>query len=376
MSSRARGIIAGVLGVLAILVLTVTTIAVWAWSTAFNSEKVADIVGDALADPEVEAALAEYLTTQVMAAVDVEAAVDQVLPSNLQRLGPVIAGGARTAVDAGLTRVLSNPDVQRIVTELVERAHSRAVQLLQGDGLADGITVVDGAVSVNLLPLVSRGLERVQDLGLFQDLDVPDLTVDGDPSAQIAELEQATGRDLPDDFGQLVVYRSDRLADAQTSVESAQRIFVIAKRAVWLLVALTLVLLTATVLVARDRWRAALWLGLGGVAAMVVARNAIQRVVDEAPELATRPGGRAAISAILGGASTGLLRLAGVILVVGVAAAVVALFRRQWRREDLVLAGAVLAFVLVVAVLGLTLVALLLGLVLAVLVPVVVGRFV
>ena len=44
---RARSIVAGVLGVLAILVLMVTTVAVWAKATAFNSEKVAGIVGDA-----------------------------------------------------------------------------------------------------------------------------------------------------------------------------------------------------------------------------------------------------------------------------------------------------------------------------------------
>ena len=45
---RVRGVFAGVLGVLAILVLTVTAVAVWANATVFNSEKVADIVGDAL----------------------------------------------------------------------------------------------------------------------------------------------------------------------------------------------------------------------------------------------------------------------------------------------------------------------------------------
>ena len=55
------------------------------------------------------------------------------------------------------------------------------------------------------------------------------------PTAQIAELEQATGRDLPDDFGQLVVYQSDQLADRQASLESAQQAVALAKRAVWVL---------------------------------------------------------------------------------------------------------------------------------------------
>ena len=113
---RVRGVIAAVLGVLAILVLTVTAIAVWAAATVFNSEKVADIVGDALEQPEVEAALADYLTTQVFNAVDVDSVLTQALPDQLQRFERVIAAGARTAVERGLTRVLANPDVQDVLT--------------------------------------------------------------------------------------------------------------------------------------------------------------------------------------------------------------------------------------------------------------------
>ncbi len=321
----------------------------------FDSAKVASIVGDAIAEPEVSTALADYLTEQVFVAVDVDAALASVLPSSLTRLEPVLAAGARTAVNAGLDRLLANPDVQEVLTRLVERAHRAAMTLLQGDGLVDGITVVDGAVTVNMLPLISRGLERLQGLGLFTDVEIPALTADGDPAQQIAELEAATGRDLRADFGQLVVYRSDRLAEGQASVESAQRAVALAKRAVWVLVLLTVVLVLATLLVARDRWRATMWLGLGGVAGMVVVRSAVRRVEEDGPDLATKPGGRAAIGAILSGAGTGLLRLAGVLLILGAAAAVLALFRRHWRREDLLLAGAVVAFALIVAVLGLSL---------------------
>ena len=98
------------------------------------------------------------------------------------------------------------------------RAHDRAMQLLEGDGLAHGISVVNGEVSINFLPLVSRGLQELSDLGVPGLDKIPELTPDGDPSQQIAQLEEATGRDLPDDFGQLVVYRSDRLANAQDAV--------------------------------------------------------------------------------------------------------------------------------------------------------------
>ena len=154
-----RGVIAAVLGVLAILVLAISAVGVWAKRTVLDSEKVADIVGDAVGQPEVEAALADYLTTQLFTSVNVDVRLQEVLPDQLQRFEPVIAAGARTAVERGLTRVLANPDVQALVEELVKRAHARAVDLLEGDGLADGIDVTNGVVTLNTLPLIGRAFE-------------------------------------------------------------------------------------------------------------------------------------------------------------------------------------------------------------------------
>ncbi len=302
---RVRGVIAAVLGVLAILVLAITAVGVWAKRTVLDSDKVADIVGDALDQPEVEAALADYITTQVFTSVDVDAALQEVLPDQLQRFEPVLAAGARTAVERGLTRVLANPDVQALVEEVVKRAHARAVDLLEGDGLADGIDVTDGVVTLNTLPLIGRAFEQVQQLGVLTNVELPELTAEGDPTEQIAALEEATGRDLPDDFGQLVVYRSERLADAQATLANAQRLFALVQRAIAVLVVLSIVLVAATILVARRRWRATFLLALGGAAAMVIVRSAARRVVEDAPELAARPGGQAAIESIVSGASTG-----------------------------------------------------------------------
>ncbi len=204
----------------------------------------------------------------------------------------MIAAGARTAVERGLTRVLANPDVQALVEELVKRAHARAIQLLEGDGLADGIDVTNGVVTLNTLPLIGRAFEQVQELGVLTNVELPELTAEGDPTEQIAALESATGRDLPDDFGQLVVYRSERLADAQATLANAQRLFALSQRAIAVLVVLSIVLVAATILVARRRWRATFLLALGGAAAMVIVRSATRRVVDDAPELAARPGGK------------------------------------------------------------------------------------
>jgi hypothetical protein len=314
------------------------------------------------------------VTDQAFTAVDVESGVSNLLPGNLDRLAPTITAGAQAVVDQGLTRALGNPEVQELLTDAVERAHSALMQLLSGDGLIDGITVEDGAVTVNLLPLVSRALTFIQGLGVFDQLEVPELTRSGDPAAQIAELETATGRDLPDNFGQLTVFESDRLSEAQATVQNAQRTVALIKRATWVLAAMAVVFLVATVLLAHNRLRAGLWLALGCLVGMVLSRTVVHRVVDDAPSLVPGAAGRAAIADILGEATTGLLRLTGLIAVIAALVVVWTLFQRGWIGSDLLLVGAVVLGLAAVAVLGFSLGSLLLGAALAVATVVIVPR--
>ena len=178
---------------------------------------------------------------------------------------------------------------------------------------------------------------------------MPTLTPDGDPAEQNAALSAALGRDIPAGFGQLVVYRGEAVSDAQESVQSAQQLLAAAKRALWLIAILVVVLTAAAILIAPRRWRAVLVLSVGTAAALVVLRGATRQAVDEAQDLAPRPGGKAAIEAILGGASQSLLRVFGIVLLIALVATVVALFALRWRRQDLVLVGAVALGAAVVA---------------------------
>ena len=307
------------LGVLAVLLLVASGIAVWARATLFDSDKVASIASNVFADPAVDEALADRMTDYVFEAVDVNTIVGTVLPDQLDRLQPTIVAGMESAVDRTLTRILESNAGQELLTNVVRRAHAAAMELLQGDGLVDGVSVVEGEVTINLLPLVGRGLTRIQDFGLLDDVELPTVTADGDPDEQIADLEAALGRDLPDDFGQLVVYRSDRLADAQAAVQSAQQLLVTVKRALWVLLIAAVVSLVLTIVLARDRWRAILLLGLGTFVATVAARTAVRNVRDDAPELVERPGAKAAVTVVLDDLSAGLLRMFGLLLLVAVA---------------------------------------------------------
>ena len=366
---------AGFVGVLAVVLLLATTVALWARATLFDSDKVASIVGDALAQPEVDQALAERVTTELFKAVDVNAAVQDVLPSSLDRLEPALVGGIETVVQRGLTTAFGNEEVQQLLTDLVRRAHVRAMTLLQGDGLTGGVSVENGDVTLNLLPLFGRALTQLQNVGLFSSVQVPELTADGDPQQQIAALESALKRDLPDDFGQLVVYQSDQLADAQASLKSAQDTLAAAKRSLWVLIIATVVTFVVALLLARNRWHAALLLGLGAVVAMVLARVATNRVVAAAPDLVKASGAKAAVASIVGDFRTSLFRAIGLVLIVAAAVALVALFRRHWPRSDLVAVGAVVAGALVLGLLGLSIIGLVVAIIAAAVVVVVLHRW-
>ena len=170
------------------------------------------------------------------------------------------------------------------------------------------------------------------------------------------------------------MYQSDQIAEAQSSLQRAQEAAAFARRAFWVLIALTVVLLVAAVVVAVNRWRAALFLGLGVVAAMVLHRALIDRVVDAAPDVADRPGARAAIASIVGGAATSLRRLAAIVLILGAAVAVIALSPPSMGPPDLLLGAGVVAGAVVVGVLGFSIWSLLFGIVIGVAVVVVTPR--
>ena len=358
------------LGALAVVLLIVGVVGVWAKATVLRSEPVANLVGAAIAEPDVQAALAALLADEVQDAVDLEDKLATALPSPVNRFAAPIAAGANAALERALGRVLASPATQQAITTIVERAHGRAMQLLRGDGLVDGINVADGEVSINLLPLVAQGLTALQSLGLLDDVTVPELTAGGDPTEQTAELSAALGRDLPAGFGQLAVYSSDNVKRSQAAVETAQDLLVLAQRAVWLVVLVAVVLTAATILVAPRRLRATLVLALGVAGAMVLLRASVREVVSQAAELATTAGAKAASNAIIGGAGNGLKRLAAVLLIISLlVVTAVVLYRRRWR-NDLVIVAAVLVGVLTVALLGVNVWSLVTGLVLGVAIPI------
>ncbi len=365
---RVRAVAAVVCGVLAVVVLEAAVFGTWARATILDTSTTGSIAHDIAEEPDVQEALATTLSELVEDHLRLPDDVVAELPPGLEDLRPALRAGFEELVERVFRRVFEDPRVPDIVAGLAVRAHDAALRLLSGDGIADGVSVAEGEVSINLLPLLSRGLVELEERGVGAVGEIPELAIDGDPDEHIAALEAASGRDLPDDFGQLVIYRTAQVGDGGGTVAAAQQLTVVARRGLVLLVAAAIVLLAATIVLARNRLAAAVRRGVGIAAVTVFARAAVDDVVDDGPELAQRPSGRAVVEAVLENVTPGLVRISGVVLLVAAVTVALSSSRRGWPHEDIVLvvtAGTALA---VVALLGLSVWTMLTGLAAALLV--------
>jgi hypothetical protein len=318
-----RAIGSVVLGVIAVVGLLCSVIGFWARDTVFDETEVAGAVESAIEAPAVTDALAARLTESVMSAVDLETRLNNILPPALQRITPAIVGGVEQRIEDRLSNRLADPDTRDTLISIFERSYGAFLDVMKGDGLADGVTVEHGEVTVNFLPLVADGLQTLQGFGLLDDATIPELTRDGEAAQQISQLEDGLGRDLPDDFGQIVVYRSDSLAAKGETLQRAQQLVVVLQRGFVLILIVTAVAIAGTVLVARNRLRAALGLLLGAAATFVVVRAVVNEVLDKIPSVARTPAGQAALAAAMTALADSLVKALGVLAVLFLFGAIV-----------------------------------------------------
>jgi hypothetical protein len=308
-------------GLVAALSLCVGAVAVWGRTTLFDSDRVAGAAAEGLATPGATAAIAEHLAAELSDVLNLEDRLDDLLPGALDNLAPSISGSATRFIQARLDSALRRDDVQETLVEIARDAHAHFLDLLENDVTSTGFRITDDEVSFNLLPLVTIGLRQVQELGLWGDTVVPEFAPDGDPAVQIPMLESLLSRDLPADFGQLVVFQGDAVSSASQEVETAQDILVLVKRATVAVIALFVGSVALAVLLSRRRRGVSCALGAAFTATLLATHLATRRVLDEVPDLVSNPGASDGLRAALKALST---TLDDVIIVLATASLIVA----------------------------------------------------
>ncbi len=326
---KVRRIATIVLVVLTSLMVLVSVVAVWATRTVFDTDRFTAVFEDVISDPAVTSALADRLTDEVGDAVQASGVIADNVPSELQPLLPVLGGAVRGFVSGEVDKFLQSDTGQQLMVGAVRRTHAAAIRVLEGkDTPGDLVSVETGAVTLNLVPAAVAVLGRVQERGLLTDIDLPDLNDTQSPQEQVELLSEAIGRDLRPDFGQFVVYESDRIDRAESAVSVARDVAKQIKRFAVLLVIVTVLMIALTIFVAPNRRRAMIQLGIGVAVAVVLAVIVERRVIKSIPNAIANVQAREASESILAAFSNSLNNANGSLLVVALLVALIGFIAR------------------------------------------------
>ena len=275
---RARRILAGLLVGLFALGAAASTVGLWADRTALRTDRFVETVRPFPRNPAINQALATFLTRELVNELELTKRAEEALPDNLRFLVGPLDVIARSYTRDAVADVLRTDEFQGIWVDEVRRAHEIALAVLADE--ETDVVLVDGGVTLDLLPVVVEILQRAIDEapGFLGDVDLPEL--DDEPTRRQLQgaLEEAFDLDVPPDFGQITVFDEDRLSEIQDYIYLVER----ALRPV--LIA-TLLIGMGALAVSVDRRRTVLQLGLATAAGMVLLFVVLRIAIDDLVQL-------------------------------------------------------------------------------------------
>lgn len=339
--TQARRWISIVLVVIASLLTAASVLAVWADRTAFVPERFRAVITPALDEPEFYDALADNVSEQTLAALDLDTRVnnrmtqldalltagvtnavdlpprlDELLTSanrpTLAALSPGIVDALEQRVRALVDRVLTSNEFRDFVPVLVERAHRAAVALARGDAEDfPNVYLTDDALRLNTIPIITQVLQvALEDLrDWLPDVTLPDVVSERLPEAR-EQLASALGARIPDDVGQVTLMSRESFDELRQTVARLDRLIV-------LTLVVTVLMIVAAIAVAPDRRRSVVQLGLGIVATLVLTAALVRRSGARLVEEARSPEGEHVVQTLVGDITSSLR---GMMLMVGLLA--------------------------------------------------------
>lgn len=244
---------------LATVLAVVTTLTTWVRTQALDTDQWVEVSGDLLNEPEIQEALAQYLSDELFTTVDVAGELESRLPEDLSGLAGPLAGALRGPATDSIERIVASSRFQTIWQTANRVAHEAAVAILR-DETRDSVSTDEGTIVLDL------GV-AVQNLG--EQIGVPETALDR----------------LPDDVGQITVIESSELADVQNAVK-------VLDFTSWFLYVLVVAMYVGAVYLAVGRRRQVLRsvgiaLLLGGLTLLVIRGVGIRTSVEAFVEDAT-----------------------------------------------------------------------------------------
>ena len=326
--SWARNLLSILLAVLAGLGILLSSLGIWAQRAFLDESNFRESADVILNEPAVVSSIGAYVTDETLKVLDVQDALGGLLPSQLVGVAPVLEGALREVVQQQVEKVISTEPVQKTMVSLVAMSHDQFLNLLEKDDLSVGsIGVTEGSVTLNLVPVVSTVLQGLQDEKLLpKTLNIPDIDSSLSTEEQVAALSDALGVKLPAELGQVVLYESDAVATADSTVSNAQRALRIFYGGLKILIGVTLVLCLLVVLAASNRRRGLRNLAVAAVVAFSLGLVGMNRAVAAVPELIDDADAALATKSIMSVLTDSLFRMSWTLLVVSFILAIWAIF--------------------------------------------------
>ncbi|MCD9625217.1 SHOCT domain-containing protein [Rhabdothermincola salaria] len=283
-----RGWVVALVAVATVLAV-LASLTAWVQRQVLNTDNWVAASDELLEDPDVQAALSEYIVSELYAQVDVQAQLADALPEDLEGLAGPAAAALRQPATQAVGYLLDTNQVQNLWSRVNRRAHETLVAVLEDD--LNVVSTADGVVTLELGDLVRQLGEQ---LGLSSDL-----------------LDQ-----IPPDVGNIVIAESDELAAAQRAVQITQTL------SVWLFV-VVIALYALAVFLSVDRRRTIRLVGWSLLGASIVLLVVRRLSLDYVVSMVENPANEAPARSVFMIASALLAQLAwagvayGVVLVAG-----------------------------------------------------------
>ena len=273
---RMRRWLVGILVVLAVLGVLVSSVTLWAHNVLMNTDKWVEVVAPIAKDPQVQHNLSVYLAQRGVDAINIQQRAENALPSQFDPLAAPIAtaveGWLQTFLQKNLETFLATDTAYNLWVGVNRVAHEQVVNALNNEPGA--LSINNGEAKLNLLPLLSKALIQVQQKApRLLSTPIPEISASTPPAEANAQLSQALGVQLPADFGQVTLLKSQDLKTAQQIVRIFNAVVVI-------LVILTIALIVASVWLSLKRRRTLIELGVGVALALIIARVVVNRIED------------------------------------------------------------------------------------------------
>jgi hypothetical protein len=354
--SVARKWIVVLLVVVSSIFVVISAVAVWAHRTIFDTDAFMATVEPALEDPQFTTALGDYLTDEITTTLDLEQRLQEPLQNldafltsalfgllgidegtlgflgqidrpTLAALAGPIADELNGRIEVRVDQVMESNAMQELIPQVIRRAHQGATALLAGDiEETPNISIQDGEVRLNTLPIIARVLQDVvtELREVLPNVNLPS-TLSENVDEAVAQFKESLGDRVPDDFGQIALMSEERLTAAQATADRIDRW-------VWGIVILTIILIVVTVFVSQTRRRTGIQLAIGIAVAFVVSAAVVNRVESALVAAIANPVAGETAAALFGhllaGLRTGIIALIVISTVVALVLYLVG--RPQW----------------------------------------------